>query len=144
MAWLLLVPIIGGGALYAGNAIGEFWDETTKPFFDWRTQENKDTEERIMENIRYDDIERKKERYRKNNIIRQKYKIGDKKEELPTLLSYINDNNDTKPIQKQNKLTTFINNIDDVCYLIFVNHFGLLLCPLWFSLFILPVFPSLS
>lgn len=124
MAWLLLVPIVGVGAVYVGNAVSEFWDETTKPFFDWRTQKNKDTEERIVENIRYDDIERKKERYRKNDIIRQKYKIGDKKElKSFSLLSYI-DNNDTKPTKKQNKLTTFINNTDDVCHLIFVNHYN--------------------
>lgn len=127
MAWLLVIPIVGAGAVYAGNAISEFWDETTKPYYDWRARENKDTEERIMEDIRRNDIERKKERYRKNDMIRQKYNIGVQKEEPPTfpimLVSLVCDTNDNKPMKKiDNKITTFINNSDDVCYLIFVNH----------------------
>lgn len=100
MAWLLLVPIIGGGAVYVGHELNEWYEKTTKPLYDYLDKENKDSEERLMEQIRSNTIDQKKETYKRNDCIRNQYGI-----------------------KSPGKFIPFVNNTDNVCNLIFVNHY---------------------
>lgn len=99
MAWLLLGGIGLVGTAYLTSEAKEFWDKTTKPLYDKIEKENKDSEERIKEEIRQADIERKKKLYKSHNDIRTKYNIK------------------PKPIIILN------NNTEEICTVIYVNHY---------------------
>ncbi len=98
MAWLL----VGAGAIgtaFLTNEVVNFYNHITKPIEKYIEKENKDSHERILEEIRQNDVNRKRNALIKYNKIRTKYNLN----------------------EKHGKLIT--NHSDDICYLIFVNHY---------------------
>ncbi len=98
MAWLLagVGAAIGIGYLY--DVMTTKVNEVTKPLYDYKEKEDKDSEQRILEELRQEDIERKKEGHKKRDIVREKY------------------------VLKERNTTQIINNTEEVCTIIFVNY----------------------
>lgn len=94
MAWILA----GVGAVIGVSYIYDVVSDAVKPFYDYIEKEEKDAEQRILEEIRQEDIERKKTGHKNRDMIREKYHIKDR------------------------KITRIINNTEEVCTIIFVNH----------------------
>jgi hypothetical protein len=101
MAWVLAGLGIGMGVSYLASSAKEMWDDTTKPFYDKLEKERQDSDERLKEDIRQQQIERKKTGFKARDVIIGKYNI-----------------------EKHCGIIKLFNNSDHICWVIFVNHYN--------------------
>jgi hypothetical protein len=100
MAWLLLGGVALGAGTYLGVKANELYDEMTKPIYDYFEKADKDAEQRELEIMRQDKIERTKEMHKNHDEIRNKYNL------------------------KKKNVIKLINNTSNVCDVIYVNHYN--------------------
>lgn len=97
-----LIGIVGAvGTAYLVSETKEWWDKTTKPIYDKIEKENKDSEERIIEQLRQERVSRTKNMRNTHDTIRRQYNI-----------------------KKHGSTITLVNNCEELCYVVFVNHYS--------------------
>lgn len=101
MAWLLLGGIGFAAVTYIGSKINDAYEGVTKPINNYIEETNKDALERDLEEKRQLKMDRTIEMHKMHNEIRDKYKI-----------------------KKENTIIKLTNNTENVCDIIYVNHYN--------------------
>lgn len=99
MAWLLAGGALLAGGSYVLSEVSDFYDEKTKPLYDYFEKSKMDEIEREKENKRQEQINDIKKKKIYHDELRTRYDI------------------------KGSGFIKMVNNMEDVCSIIFVNHY---------------------
>jgi bifunctional DNA-binding transcriptional regulator/antitoxin component of YhaV-PrlF toxin-antitoxin module len=97
MAWLLAIPAVAVAG-YVGYEANKLYEYVTDPIYAYFKKEDEDKEQRILEEIRQESVERTKKMYDKHDEIRKQYNLKSK-----DVVKLINDSNNKCTIIYVNK-----------------------------------------